>query len=574
MKKIFYIILAIFLFAGCTKLLDKKPMSAVSEDFITFTESEMKLLTNSFYTALGGYTRDQYGCGIFWEDNASDNMISRTFNYNSQLAGVIVVPATGGGWDWGNIRSINYVLEKFRTVNSPESIETLNHYRGEFLFWRAWFYFDLLKQFGDLPIVDKTFTTESPELYDKRRPRNEVVDFILADLTEAATILRSSAASTNQRISKEVALLFKSRVALYEGSWEKHHHGTVFAAPGADPAKYFRACVDAVKELIGTGGHSIAGGSNAGSDYFNLFNKKDYSVNSEILLWKRFDIKSGLKHFAQTYMQERGGNTGLTKYLVESYLCTDGQPISLSPLYRGDDSVALLVQNRDPRLSQTMYVPGHIRQIRGTEIFYFTLPELTQEGAFGNTSGYQLYKSLDPDFGERDAASTGSIVFRYAEALLNYAEAAEELGQCTQDVLDATINKLRARVGMPSLTVAVGFVDPAWDFPGLSPLLNEIRRERRVELACEGYRFDDLMRWSATHLIKRPMLGARFSQYENKVFNPPIAGNVLVSNGYIAPFSASPAAAGWQFDPQKHYLKPLPTNEITTNPQLTQNPNY
>jgi starch-binding outer membrane protein, SusD/RagB family len=127
---------------------------------------------------------------------------------------------------------------------------------------------------------------------------------------------------------------------------------------------------------------------------------------------------------------------------------------------------------------------------------------------------------------------------------------------------------------MPHLTVAVGFTDPNWEFPALSPLLNEIRRERRIELALEGFRFDDLMRWRAHHLLQRPLMGAKYSQFVGKPFNPPLNNILVSSDGYIFPYLNTPATNGWQFDPAKHYLLPLPTNELVLNPNLEQNPGY
>ena len=131
---------------------------------------------------------------------------------------------------------------------------------------------------------------------------------------------------------------------------------------------------------------------------------------------------------------------------------------------------------------------------------------------------------------------------------------------------------------MPPLMQSVGFSDPAWEFPEVSPLLNEIRRERKVELACEGYRFDDLMRWAATNIIKRPMIGAKMQQFidEKDNFQPVLDPTAIPVNndGFIAPHWNSPAKNGWQFDPSKNYLKPLPANELVINPALEQNPGY
>ena len=209
-----------------------------------------------------------------------------------------------------------------------------------------------------------------------------------------------------------------------------------------------------------------------------------------------------------------------------------------------------------------------------TDTVKFSEPDINLSTNIRSTTGYMIFKGGAPDDADRTGAVTANIVFRYAEVLLNYAEAKAELGEATQAVLDATINVLRDRVQMPHLTVTVGFTDQAWEFPALPPLLNEIRRERRVELALEGFRFDDLMRWRAHHLLQRPLKGAKYNQFVGKPFNPPLNNIPVSSDGYIFPYLNSPAVNGWQFDPAKHYLLPLPTNELVLNHNLKQNPGY
>jgi hypothetical protein len=263
-------------------------------------------------------------------------------------------------------------------------------------------------------------------------------------------------------------------------------------------------------------------------------------------------------------------------------LCADGLPISTSPLYHGDDSIAQVVKNRDPRLGQTIFVRGYPRVIQnGDTITKFSEPDINKAGESRNTTGYQLFKGAAPNIepqgagpGNAAGATTASIIFRYAEVLLIYAEANAELGTCTQQVLDVSVNALRDKVGMPHLMQSIGFTDPKWDFPALSGLINEIRRERRVELACESFRYDDLMRWAATGLIKTPLAGAKYNQFVGKSFDPPLSNILVNADGYIAPYMNSPASNGWQFDPNKNYLFPLPTNELTINPALAQNPGY
>ena len=193
----------------------------------------------------------------------------------------------------------------------------------------------------------------------------------------------------------------------------------------------------------------------------------------------------------------------------------------------------------------------------------------------GVLQGLKSYKGIAPDDADGTGSATASIIFRYAEVLLNYAEAKVELGEGSQDVLDKTINILRNRVGMPSLTVTVGFTNPNWEFKDISPLLNEVRRERRIELAVEGYRFDDLMRWAAAPLIKRPLYGAKYQQFVRPAFfDPPLSGIPVSNDGYIFPLKNTPAANGWQFNPDRDYLLPIPSNELVLNKNLKQNPGW
>lgn len=560
--------------ASCDKFLDRPPLNQITDKEMSFTATEMKLYSNQFYTSLPGWQPNEYSGGIFWGDLSSDNMIHGSYNNNPQISGTITVPSSGNGWDWSKIRAVNYFLANYQVTKEP--LNSVNTYIGEMYFWHAWFYFGMMKSFGDLPWYNRPLqTNDSTALTAPRLKRNIVTDSILADLDRAITLLVASGKEEPQRINKGVALAFKTRVALYEGTWEKYHAGTPFGVASADPARYFRAAASAAEQLMTAGYYSIssfAGDPNFG--YWHLFNQKDLSSNKEMILWKKYDKALGLTHFAQNMLAYEGSNTGISKTLIESYLATDGLPIALSPLYKGDDSLRGLVQNRDPRLRQTIVVPGHPRRIVNGDTVRFAEPDINLPGFAKNTSGYQLFKGIAPDDADGTGAVTASIIFRYAEVLLNYAEAKAELGEATQDVLDKTINVLRDRVSMPHLTVAVGFTDPNWEFPTLSPLLNEIRRERKVELAVEGYRYDDLLRWRAHHLIKRPLMGAKYNQFVGKPFNPPLAGILVSSDGYIFPYKNTPAANGWQFDPNKHYLLPIPSNELVLNPKLQQNPGY
>lgn len=571
---IYALIVLLVCTASCNKILDRPPLDRITDKQMTFSATEMRLYSNQFYPDFPGWNLGDFTGGIFWNDNPSDNMVHGNYNANAQVSGTVTVPTNSDGvnWNWSKVRAVNYFLANYHISTDPPG--NINTFVGEMYFWRAWYYFDMLKKYGDLPWFSKPLTADDEEeLYGPRLKRNIVVDSILGDLDRAITLLNTPATAELLRINRGSALAFKSRVALYEGSWEKYHTGTPFGVEGSDPNKYFRASADAAEELMNANYYQIPA-YEPNRNYWRIFNQKDLSANTEIILWSKFDKALGLTHAGQNMLPWEGSNTGVSKQLVDYYLAADGQPISISPLYLGDDSIAQEVANRDPRLAQTIFVRGHPRRYVGADTIKFEEPDINKLPNLRSTTGYMIFKGSAPDDADRTGAVTANIVFRYAEVLLNYAEAKAELGEITQDVLDATINKLRDRIQMPHLTIAVGFVDPAWDFPALSPLLNEIRRERRIELALEGFRFDDIMRWRAHHLLTRPLYGARYAQFEDKVFDPPLNNIPVNSEGYIFPYLNSPAVNGWQFDPGKNYLLPIPTNELVLNTELEQNPNY
>jgi len=575
-RRFYYgVIAGILLWSSCSKILDKPPLDQIPDTELSFTATEMKLYSNQFYPAFPGWFPNAYTGGIFWLDNASDNLVHGNYNYSAQLSGTGTVPPSGGGWDWGNIRAVNYFLANY--YKSADDPAQTNTYVGEMYFWRAWFYFSMLKQFGDLPWYNQPLTTADMEaLQAPRLKRNIIADSILKDLDKAVQLLAAPGKAEPLRINRGAALAFQSRVALYEGAWEKYHDGTSFGVSGANYNNYFRKAADAALTLMNAGYYSITAiNEDPQFGYWRLFNQKDLSNNTEMILWKKFDKALGLTHFGQNMMAYGGGNTGLSKPLVDAYLCTDGKPISISTRYQGDQTIEQQVRQRDPRLAQTILLPGYPRIIaNGDTTGRFLLPDINLLGDGRCTTGFEIFKGIAPDDADGTGSVTASIIFRYAEVLLNYAEAKTELGEGSQEVLDKTINVLRDRVQLPHLTVGVGFTDPQWEFTNITPLLNEVRRERRVELALEGYRFDDLMRWSAAHLIKRPLYGARYQQFAGKPFDPPLNNIPVSDNGYIFPLKNTPAANGWQFNPNRDYLQPLPSNELVLNKSLKQNPGW
>ncbi len=572
MKKLLVLFISVTLFTSCLEVLDKAPLDEITEKTYWTSATDLELYLNRFYTNLRG------NVNYHQLDNNSDNL--QPVAPNNTLNGTRSVPSTGGGWNWTGVRQINYFLENIDNVT--EGIpSTLNHYKGEGYFFRAYLYFNLVKQFGDLPWYDKVLNIDSEELYAPREPRNIIVDHIIDDLNTAIELLQSVNEVGQNRVSREAALLFKSRVGLYEGTWEKYHAGTVFGVEGSNGQKYLELAVEAAQTLINEGEFSLYSTGNPEVDYFQLFSSDDLMGVEEAIMVEVVDPALQLGTWTWTYLNgTRGNSTGITKSMVDSYLATDGLPISLSNNYTGDATLTQVVQNRDPRLRQSMWIPGMV-QIALDPPLIFQEPALQKGGTDMSTTGYMIRKGSTTDPNQNTGSSTDlygdvdGMVFRYAEALLNFAEAKAELGTITQEDLNNSINLIRERVGMPPLNLEVGYVDSNWEFPVLDPLINEIRRERRVEMAFEGFRFDDLMRWAAADLIKgqRPkgakfILGQSFPGIEDQ-----ISGILVDENRYIDRYrNALPN--GYGFDEDRDFLSPIPINELTLNPNLEQNPGW
>ena len=410
-----------------------------------------------------------------------------------------------------------------------------------------------------------------------------MVDSIIADLDIAIELIPSGKQESGTRLSREIAQLFKSRVCLYEGTWEKYHDGDPFGVDNPNPEKYLQLAVQAAEDVIESGLYNIYSKGTPGWNYF-FFSEVDYGMNPEVLLWKKYDLDLGIGHARQFQTTTgKSGGVGLTKSFVESYLCKDGKPIYLSdgsqnPLYQGDNNLASSAIDRDPRLIQTILTPGMPLQIEGTDTVKFVRAAIDQVAHTVCPTGYQIYKIINLDPIHRASLTTsgvgftGWIIMRYAEVLLNYAEAKAELGTITQVDIDKSIKLLRDRIGMPNLDIVNIETDPNWVFPNLSPVLNEIRRERRVELIGEGFRWDDIARWAAADEIitgQRP-LGAKF----NDVDYPDLsASDFRLTDGYLDPLKDQ-LPNGYGFDLGRDYLSAISTEELTLNPQLEQNPGW
>lgn len=577
MKKLFIILALIIATTACNDdYLERYPLAQVSPQTYFKTEDELQTYINSLYSFLPGSS-------IFTGDNQSDNVATKS--YNTVVAGQHQVQTSAGeaGWTWSYLRNVNFFLENYEKAEISE--EAKNHYAGIARFFRAWFYFDKVKRFGDVPWYGRTIQTGDEDLlYKERDSRGAVMDSVLADINFACEHIYAE--TPDNTIDKWSALALKSRIGLYEGTLRKYH--------GKENSDAFlRACIDASTEIIQSGRFSLFSTGNPDKDYQDLFLMDNANIG-EMILARVYDHGLAIWHTANgTFLTGTLSAPGLTKSLVNSYLMTDGTPFTNQPGYE-TMTFAEETQNRDPRLAQTIRTPGYIR-IDETK---------AKAPDFDNArTGYQIIKYVMGNAYDGYNTNVNDLpVFRYAEILLNYAEAKAETGELNQSDINATINVIRARAGMPDLTLSGLTVDPVLEnrysnvTGNFKAAILEIRRERRVELAIEGFRYDDLIRWKVGHLMAEPFLGMYFPS--TGIFDvdgdgtddvalieetpaDPVAGVLYLELG--AGFDLTDRNGGnivmhpeiiKVFEDPKHYLFPLPRTELLLNEHLTQNPGW
>lgn len=556
LKKAIYILLGTACLTACSDSLDLYPKDSLSDKTFWNTKSDLEAYTNSMYSSIGA------SC-VF---DSWDNLIPNV--RNTSVWGEGIVPASGGGWSWGDVRACNYLLTRHHTVHEEHS-----QYVGEARFFRAMFYFSKLCKFGEVPFYNKDLKIDDvDDLYKPRDSRDLVVDSILADLDYAIKTLPEKKDAVKGRLNKDAAATLASRVSLFEGTWRKYRNQDNWE-------KYLNKCVAYSEYIMNKGLYSIWTGMNdPKKNYYWFFIQEDMSNNCEVILPKIYDLALNLKHgMTRTLAQNE---SGYSADYVESYLCLDGKPISISPLYEGRDSIRQEMKNRDPRMMQTIDNPDQAFTTADddTHPIYNSLPLPRC------VTGYQNVKFHSPYMRDFDALNStiDYPIYRYAEVLLNFAEAKAELGTLTNADLDKSINQIRKRVDMPNMTLEnVNFEDPgAYDcgYP-VSNLIREIRRERRVELVLEGFRVNDIKRWKAGKLLENPkvFLGmkvnpemrARYETayggsgtYTRKTTPAPDYSLILYED--VAPFE-------WY---DRLYLSPLPKDQLILNPNLTQNPGW
>lgn len=569
MKKINYkytaLLILLFNICACEKDLDLYPLDKVSEETFFKETNDFKLFANSFYNTFPSPAT------LWTTDNESEIFVT-SGGFSSVSNGSYLPSEYDGNWNnnYDLIRNTSYLLENIE--NASEALQnTLTVYGAEAYFFRAYAYYNLLKAYGGVPLITKVLTLEDEELYSARASRLEVANQIITDLDKAIADLPKQSelsAADNGRITKGAVLALKSRVALFEGTWQKFHNGN-------DATDFLGKSIDAARQVINNSEYELwdERGLLGEQSYRHLFilDSKQTNIanltkaaNKEYILSNRYDPLL------------RGNGTIIynepTRKFADMFLCADGLPIDKSSLFMGRNDVTDEYQNRDVRMSTLFQIVDERYWDRQQAPWNrdWSRPDDPSTGflfqaEFGlrTLGGYVLWK-----FNQETASPSGPDwpIIRYAEVLLNYAEAVSEKdGTISDEDLDYSINKVRERVGLPKLTNS--FVSGN----GLD-MREEIRRERTIELAAEGFRYDDIRRWKTAEIeMPKSLRGIKYkgTQWET---DPRWAG-------LDASFDAegnliSEDASKRQFDPNKHYLKPLPRRELILNPNLEQNPGW
>ena len=494
MKKITYILLALPLLIGCD--LDRTPLDALAPENTFNNKEELETATNGFYSMLPN-AEDLYG-------ETADLVVPTTLT--NEVLGIRTVPATGGGWSWRVLSDINtYLIYSARCKDANVRAE----YDGVARFFRAYFYFEKVKRFGEVPWFDTPLTSTDDRLYQGRTDRNTLLDNMLADIDYAAQHL--PAATNVYKITKWTALAMKSRMALFEGTFRKYH-----GIAGYE--RYLQLAADAAKDFMDNSPYTIYKEGN--TPYMNLFASKN-AIKSEVIMALNYNIGLNIVHDLNRFFTSDGAKPGLNKKIVDSYLMYDGTRFTDKADYQTMGFYDEM-QGRDPRLAQTIVTPGY-KRIGGTDVLS---PSFSAA-----TTGYQIIKGVTTPADDAWHKSQNDFpLFRAAEVYLNYAEAKAELGTLTQADLDASILKIRQRVGMPGIDMAAANATPdpylsneETGYPNVTGankgVILEIRRERTIELLCEGFRYYDLIRWKAGKVFEKQFKGMYFGPIDtNKQF--------------------------------------------------------
>jgi len=589
-KQYIWILLGLLSFTACKKL-DQEPESTASKKAVFGSESGLKLYTNSFY-AMEFLPKNSTS-----QDAVSDYLAVKSVS--DFIRPGIFTSTQSNGWTWTDLRNINYFIENCKDPSVPADVR--NNYLGIARYFRAYFYMEKVKRFGDVPWIGKPMNINDPALYAGRDKRTLVMDSVLADIDFACANIKATNDATRSTITKWVAYAYKSRICLFEGTFRKYH--TELGLQSTAPA-WLSNAEAAAKEIMDKGGYSINNAGGAGNSYRQVFTST-IPVANEVLQAAISDLTLNVLNEANWWWTSGtyGAKASFTRTFINTYLKLDGTPFTNDPAYTTmvfkDE-----VKNRDLRLKQTIRSGDYKRisggvQVPAPPVFSYTF------------TGYQPIKwTLDDMYYDAGALNINSIaLFRYAEVLLNYAEAKAELGTLTNEDWGATIGVLRARGGITGgLATKPLVADPyliANYFPGITdPTILEVRRERGIELSLEGLRYSDILRWKRGPLMDQewdgfyvPALVTPMDLNEDGILDvafyqgakpsPAVAGvtyvdvsatvggktnSQLLKNGTFGELTwMNEIVRKWD---DKMYYYPIPQTDLQKNPALKQNPGW
>ena len=563
----------VFTLTACEDFLVRRPKDQLSPDTYFRTETECQLYTNNFYTILPAAS------DFYQEDD--DYVIPKSLS--SKVIGNRTVPTTAGTWNWVMLRQINFFLSR---SHQCEDVGVRQKYEALAKFFRAYFYFEKVKRYGDVAWVDEPIDANDKTLYRGRDSRYKVMEHVLDDIDFA--IANLSSGKDVFRATKWTALALKSRIFLFEGTFRKYH--------GLDGwEECLKEAADAASKFIKESGYGIYKSGN--TPYQSLFTLAE-SDRSEVILTRAYKQSLSLVHGAnEALTSTASSHSGLAKDIVNMYLMSDGSRFTDKPRYNMlgfyDET-----QDRDPRLAQTIRTPGYTRMGE---------TELLAPNMAAVTTGYQPIKYVcEKKYDSYQSSENDMPIFRAAEVYLNYAEAKAELGQLAQADLDMSVNKVRARVSMPAINMEEANANPdpylladGTGYPNVTKstytgVILEIRRERTVELMLEGFRYWDLMRWKEGKRFERTFYGMRLDGVGEYDLDKNGSVDLVVYEG-TAPSTIQGvvykelselnlseegnivlhADIERNFDESKDYLYPIPTEDIVlTQGVVKQNPGW
>lgn len=597
MKKLLHLhiilVAAVVLAGSCKKgFLDRYPQTSIPPDLFFKSEEDLNLYTTGLLT-MGN--RDNY----LSDQNTDDKATTGAVEIKTMMNGSPTSQTVTGGWSWGRLRNINYFLDNYNKASVTQEVK--DHYAGLARYYRAIFYIDKVKRFSDVPWYAQTLSpSDSVSLYKPRDPRALVMDSVMADLEFAGTKVKEAVAVGTP--GKWVVKLMQARIALYEGTYRTYHPELNLKSSAA---AFLEIARKASEEIINSKKYEIYNTNNPVTDYATLFSSASLASNKEVMLNNLYD---------QDLKKTGNNNSNIINYeqspsrdLVQTYLMADGSRFTDKPGYQTMQFVQEFT-GRDPRLSQTMIYPGFRMAVNAPNVAVPYVVRLNK-----NFSGYHQLKGYINSTDSKILDGVDFPAYRYAEVLLIYAEAKAELGSLTQADLDISVNLLRKRAGLPNLVMATANanVDPvlAAKYPdvtgGNTGVILEIRREKRVEFAMEGYRFDDVARWHAGKSLEKipegmyfpglgkfdvtgdgvediilidkgatipasgaqevNSLGVRLVYYKAGSFGEDVT--VYLRNGNAGGTIVTETRARNFIEP-KFYYRPIPFNELVVNPKL------